>query len=80
VIVVVSDTSPITSLAAIAQLDLLQQLYQQIVALLNGDMFLNVKPLVSRSKTYLESAIPKLSFRKLCMTRWLILVKLYQVQ
>jgi hypothetical protein len=31
VIVVVSDTSPITSLAAIAQLDLLRQLYQQVI-------------------------------------------------
>jgi uncharacterized protein len=31
VIVVVSDTSPITSLAAIDQLDLLRQLYQQII-------------------------------------------------
>lgn len=30
-IVVVSDTSPITSLAAIAQLDLLRQLYQQVI-------------------------------------------------
>lgn len=30
-IVVVSDTSPITSLAAIAQLDLLHQLYQRVI-------------------------------------------------
>jgi hypothetical protein len=39
-------------------------------ALLNGGMFLNVKPKVSRSKTALESAIPKIGILLLWHERY----------